>query len=197
MATLATIEAHLDLELGNRRLRDGKKKPNKNRYYYYENLYYIVELSKGMWMIVEDCRKSRELLRNHCWCYNSTGYAIASSDGEIKKWHQRSLNYEDGLVCDHINGMKFDNLLNNLRVVTQRENMRNKRTPKNNVTGKQGVSLLTEKKSGRRYWSVRISDNDGKIVQKYFSIDRHGDMAKVMAIAERKRLELLYGYIGE
>ena len=127
MATLA-IEAHLDLELGNRRLRDGKKKLNKNDYYYYKNLYYIVELTKGTWTILEDCVKTRKLSRK-----SHKGYARSSIDGTLtcKCWHQLSLNYEDGLVADHINGLRYDARLDNLRVVA---NMPNKRTYKNDVT---------------------------------------------------------------
>ena len=103
----------------------------------------------------------------------------------------------EGLVADHINGMRSDNRLDNLRIVTQQENMRNKKIQQRNSLGKQGVYLWTNK-SGRRYWKCQINDVDKKFIQKLFSVDRHGEEpAKNMAIAERLRLEQLYGYIGE
>ena len=50
MSTLNDIESFLNIEIGQRRLRDGKKYNNKNQYYYFENLYYIVKLTKDMWI---------------------------------------------------------------------------------------------------------------------------------------------------
>ena len=69
MASLEEIKTYLNINLINKWLRDGKKHPSKNRYYYYQNQYYIVELSQNVWTILEDCRITRELLKkNHVWC---------------------------------------------------------------------------------------------------------------------------------
>ena len=54
----------MNIENIDKPLRNGKKKANKNRYYYYKDQYYIIELTKGQWMISEDSTKTRELLRN-------------------------------------------------------------------------------------------------------------------------------------
>ena len=53
MASLEEIQIYLNIDL-NRRLRDGKKRPLKNRYYYYRYKYYIVQLPQNMWTILED-----------------------------------------------------------------------------------------------------------------------------------------------
>ena len=68
MPSLEEIKTYLNIDLINKRLRDGKKHPSKNRFYYYHNDYYIVELSQNMWTILEDCRITRHLLENHVWC---------------------------------------------------------------------------------------------------------------------------------
>ena len=74
MATLNEIQAFLNIEICDKRLKDGKKHKNKNQYYYYEQAYYIVMLTKDKWMIAEDCKKSRVLLRTYCWSTCSNDY---------------------------------------------------------------------------------------------------------------------------
>ena len=65
MTSLANIEAFLNIQIGQRRLRDGKRKKNKNQLYWFEEMYYIVKLTQDKWMIAEDCRKTRQLLRDN------------------------------------------------------------------------------------------------------------------------------------
>ena len=194
MTSLECIQNFLNIEIDNRRLRNGKKKHNKNCYYYYKDLYYIVKLTKDHWMIAEDNNKTRQLLRLYYWYSSSHGYVKTYS----MYWHQAVLNYEHGLVADHINHNRFDNRMNNLRIVTPRENQRNKHIYKANTSGKQGLCLWTNIKNGRKYWKVQIQNNNCHCIAKYFSIDRHGiDHAKVMAIESRRELEEQYGYIGD
>ena len=196
MTTLANIEAFLNIEIGDKRLKDGKKRKNKNQYYYYEQAYYIVKLTQNKWMIAEDCQKTRKLLRKHCWCFHSTGYAQTDVNKSTKRWHQLFFNYEAGLVADHINNKPFDNRMDNIRIVSTRDNMRNKSKRSDNTSGKQGI--CKNKKSGLEYWRAEIRDNNNKRIQKDFSIKKLGDEeAKRQAIAYRKHLEQQYGYIGD
>jgi len=197
MASLNEIEAFLNIEIGNKRLRDGKKYKNKNQYYYYEQAYYIVKLTRDKWMILEDCRKTRELLNKYCWSFDH-GYAKTRFNKTTKKFHQLFLNYDSDLVADHINNKRFDNRIDNLRIVTPQENCKNKTKPSNNSSGKQGVNFNTDKKTGLQYWRVEIVDNNSKKITKRFSIKKLGnDEAKRQAIACRKQLEIQYGYIGD
>jgi hypothetical protein len=198
MTTLNNIEAFLNIEIGDKILRDGKKKINKNNYYYYDQAYYIIKLTQDMWIIADDCNKTRKLLKKHCWYTHNCGYAQTSVDKTTKKWHQLFFNYEDGLVSDHINNKKFDNRIDNIRIVTVTENNRNKTISSNNTSGKQGVYYFIHKPRGLHYWKVVITDNTNKKIDKYFSISKLGDdEAKRQAIEYRKDLEILYGYIGD
>jgi hypothetical protein len=197
MTTLQEIEAFLKIEIGERRLKDGKKMKDKNQYYYYEAQFYIVKLTQNKWMIVEDCKKTRILLRNHCWSYHNTGYAKTNIiDKSTKFWHQLFLNYEAGLVADHINHKKLDNRNENLRVVTYKDNARNRSQPSSNSSGKQGVSKFTVK--GLYYWRVQIKNDAGKREEKCFSITKLGDdQAFELACEYRRQREDVIGYIGD
>lgn len=195
MTTLANIEAFLDIDIGDRKLRDGRHKKDRNQYYYYENQYYIVKLTKDMWTVLEDCRKTRRLLRENTWCH-AHGYASTSVDKQMKCWHQLFLNYDEGLIADHINKQRFDNRNDNLRIVTPNENSRNKSVRYNNTSGKQGV--YRERYQGRDYWRVQIRDTNHKTITRRFSFVKLGeDEAKRQAIEKRKELEVLYGYMGD
>ena len=197
MTSLLNIEAFLNIQIGARKLRDGKRKKNKNQFYWYEELYYIVKLTKDMWVIMEDCRKTRQLLRDHTWHFGSSdGYARTKTLCTIQCWHKSYLNYEEGLVADHINKKRFDNRNENLRVVTLSINSRNKSKQCNNTSGHQGV--VRNVKGRCEYWRVVIYDNNHKRITKCFSIAKLGeDEAKRQALEKRKELEIEYGYIGD
>jgi len=71
MSSLNDIEEFLNIEIGNKRLRHGKKKMNKNSYFWFRNEYYIVNLSNDKWCIMSTGEQTRELLTNHTWCYHN------------------------------------------------------------------------------------------------------------------------------
>ena len=150
MATLNEIENFLNIELADRRLRPGKMQVGINKYYYYENMYYIVELSQGKYMICSDNKETRQLLKSYWWRVSTDGYAKTSANNTTKQYHQLYLHYEEGLVCDHANRKRFDNRHDNLRVVTRRQNNRNMTTQKTNTSGKTGVSRYT--RNNVSYW---------------------------------------------
>lgn len=197
MTTLQEIENFLNIEIGDKRLKDGKKHKNKNRYYYYEQAYYIVELTQGKWMICEDCRTTRRLLRIHCWRYGSKdGYARTNFGNGTRDWHQMYLKYKKGLLTDHINNQRFDNRHENLRVTTYSGNSRNRTKPSNNTSGKQGIYKIIRKNIS--YYRSRIVNDLGKRVEKIFNIKKLGeDEAKRQAIAWRRQKEQEFGYIGD
>ena len=198
MSTLNNIEAFLNLEIGDKRLKDGKKYNNKNQYYYYEQFYYIIKLTNDEWMIAEDCQKTRKLLKKYCWRTSQRGYARTNVGKSTKQWHQLYFNYEDGLVADHINNKKIDNRIDNIRIVLASENNQNRTVRSNNTSGKQGVSYYINKRTTLHYWRVKITDNNKKRIYKLFSVKNLGENeAKRQAIEYRKKLEIQYGYIGD
>ncbi|MDU5475903.1 HNH endonuclease [Pantoea sp.] len=97
-------------------------------------------------------------------------------------WMMHSGKILDGVV-DHINGVKTDNRICNLRQATAVTNARNKKSGSLNKSGKMGVYWV--KADGK--WRARIGV-DGK----YVSLGVFDDLDD--AIAARRLAEIEYGY---
>lgn len=76
------------------------------------------------------------LLRSGRWYVNG-GY-LSSLPGN-KRFHRLLLDAQDGDIVDHINGDPLDNRASNLRICSHSENMRNRKTHRNNSLGVKGV----------------------------------------------------------
>lgn len=91
------------------------------------------------------------------------GYAHIKIDGRDYFAHRIAWLLTTGAwplaQIDHINGLKADNRLSNLREASQAENMRNRPMYRNNETGFKGVTF--NKRDGR--WQARIK-RDGKLI---------------------------------
>jgi len=87
------------------------------------------------------------------------------------------------LELDHINRIRSDNRIDNLRQVTRSENQRNRTINKDNKTGVAGVHF--DKKQKR--WQAFIKNNEGKQISKYFHDFND-------AVFWRKYKEIEYGY---
>ena len=66
-------------------------------------------------------------------------------------WEQANGSIPDGLDIDHINGKRDDNRLENLRLVTRQENMRNAKLFNTNTSKVTGVSWGKRKQRWRAY----------------------------------------------
>ena len=84
---------------------------------------------------------------------------------------------------DHINGVKSDNRIENLRSVSQAENSKNSKIPANNMSGVIGIHW--DKVNFR--WVARIRVNGKKI-----DLCRTKDFDE--AVAARKKAEAEYGF---
>lgn len=115
------------------------------------------------------------------------GYKCASIDGKKYKAHRVIWaivhgKWPDGDI-DHINGVTSDNRLSNLRMVTHRENMKNKKTPPNNTSGAMGVYWFKKYQN----WCVKIGVKGKVLHVGYF--DEFAD-----AVAARKDAEVQHGF---
>ena len=118
---------------------------------------------------------------------NSGKYKQIFINGKNHMAHRMAWLYVYGSMpdghIDHINGIRHDNRICNLRVVTRTENNRNRCINKNNTSGVNGVSWCKRTES----WLVTICINSK---MKY--LGRFKDKSE--AIKKRKKVEFGCGY---
>ena len=69
-------------------------------------------------------------------------------------------------IIDHIDGIRTNNRISNLRAATLSQNQHNRKINSNNSSGHKGVYLH----STGKYWHVRIMKNRKLVISKYFPL---------------------------
>ena len=91
-------------------------------------------------------RKSTYKLGNKVGTKAKDGYIQASILGKLHRMHRLAWLYVYGSFpekhIDHINRIRDDNRIENLREVSQKKNLQNRITPSNSTTGRIGVSVM-------------------------------------------------------
>jgi hypothetical protein len=117
----------------------------------------------------------------------SNGYLIGGMCGMMFLAHRVAYAIHHGEwpddQIDHINGVRDDNRIGNLRVVTQQDNLRNANMKRNNTSGITGVVL--SKPRGK--WLARICVGYRRIHIGYFDTLEE-------AAAARKEASAKYGF---
>jgi len=152
----------------------------------------FVNLSNDKWCIMSTGERTRELLTNHIW-YCAEGYIKTSINKSKIRYHRMLMNLPNNMVVDHINIKTFDNRLENLRIVTVKENNRNRTKQHNNTSG------IVRVYKRRNTWIARIYDNDNHRITKSFTFNKNCtyEQAKQLAIEQRIAWKEPFGYIGE
>lgn len=112
-----------------------------------ELLNYEPETGVFTWRVGRGSAKKGEVAGN----LHTKGYVHISVDGEVYKAHRLAWLYLHGSFpqnqIDHINGVRRDNRLSNLRCVSNAENGRNRKKQCTNTSGLNGVCF--DKSSGK------------------------------------------------
>ena len=194
MASIQDIEILLNCDVSSLyNLLSGLKKPHINRYYYIPNEYYVIKLfNSNNWIIVDDSDDTWDILKDNTVHSVSNYGQILTSDGRIRSWAELKMNMKD-IEIKHKNNCPYDNRIENL--IIHRCNITKKSKSKYALLGyKKGVSRCTMR--GHNYWRVSILNHEGNTMRKYYNIGYLGyDEAKQIAINERERLEIIYGYV--
>lgn len=119
---------------------------------------------------------------------NRAGYVVFAFKGKQYRahrviWEMQNGPIPEGMEIDHINHVRDDNTLENLRVVSRRENLKNQSMQLNNSSGHTGVRY--DKKRGK--WKVSIK-NIGKLEHVGYFDELPG------AISARKKAEEELGF---
>lgn len=87
---------------------------------------------------------------------------------------------------DHINGVRTDNRIENLRAVTRAVNQRNQKLHKSNTSGIAGVCLVSPGGGTSQRWIARWYDTEGRRHEQGFSVNVYGgETARALAVAAR------------
>lgn len=113
------------------------------------------------WFDLDDYIK----IKDHYWLQYNNGYFVAlyRENGKSKtiQLHRLILGIQDEdwhkIVADHINGIKYDNRKDNLRVANRTQNCSNISKRKNNTSGVTGVYWH----KGKNKWIASIHDAPG------------------------------------
>lgn len=122
--------------------------------------------------------------------FDSDGYLQIRFAGKDYKAHRLAWLYVNGefpnCQIDHINGIRKDNRICNLRTATIKQNAENRRISKKNTSGFRGVTL--QKRTGK--WQAQMTHN-GKML--YLGL--HSTPEEASAVVSAKRAELYTHYV--
>lgn len=161
----------------------------------FEDYFYYDESSKSKLRWKVKGKFQGDLRGKEAGGLDSKGYYRVSLNYKDYKVHRivyylfnTTFKYEDKMFIDHIDGIRSNNTISNLRLTDRAGNARNAKKPIRNKTGRVGVSLKSNQglpTSYRATWR----DLSGKPHEKYFSINKYGEeLAFFMACEYREQM---------
>ena len=118
---------------------------------------------------------------------NKTGYLGFRVCGRVYGEHRLVWMFHNGFMpsmIDHVNGIRNDNRIENLRLATHSENICNSKLARNNTSGVKGVTWAKD----RQQWRVRITHaNKPEWVGSFDSFEQACDVAKMVRIEKHKQ----------
>lgn len=137
-----------------------------------------IQLTKNQKVLV-DKNLYEDLNKNKWYTMNCSGKYYAARtikiDGKKKTilMHRYIMNAPKNKVVDHINGNTLDNRIENLRICSHKENIRNSKKCKNNTSGYTGVFFYKRTKR----WQSCIGVNNKIINLGYYDTKEEAALA--------------------
>lgn len=140
-------------------LDEYNKKQRKFNEYKIVDGYVIGELSNGeeFYFDIEDLELVKSV--NRCWTSNKNLYISISVKRKQIKLHNIIMSPPLGYLVDHIDGNPRNNRRDNLRICTEGNNLKNKKTQSNNTSGQKGVCWIKRLNK----WQSRIDINKKRV----------------------------------
>ena len=150
-----------------------------------------------------------DLCKDFKWHLDTTGYACTNINKKRVRLHKFLTNTDNNIIIDHINGNKLDCRMNNLQIVTKRENTLKKRIQSNNKSGIIGVCWINPyKETNNGYWLARLKDEniekhklfkdkESAIIQRLFwELKYYQNFSPQLNLINSK-YQILYNYLKE
>jgi len=146
-----------------------------------------IPLTQGKFALVDD--DDFEYLSQWKWSVDGKGYAVR---GCGIKMHRLIMGAPADFFCDHINGVRLDNRKENLRLVTNKQNLWNRGKASNNTSGYKGVNFQNGKwhvsimASGIKYhFGCFETKEKAAAVYNEKAKEIHGEYARINVIPEQ------------
>jgi hypothetical protein len=137
-----------------------------------EYLHYLFSYDEQVGHLVRNFRRGKAPKGTYSTCKDKDGYIVVSVDRKNYREHRLIWLYHYGQFpqndIDHINWVRDDNRIENLRDVTKSQNKQNSPVQKNNKCGVKGVWLHKQTKK----WCASIYVNGkNKYIGSYKSLE--------------------------
>lgn len=122
-------------------------------------------------------------LAKYSWSVGAGGYALAWIDGKARNLHSYILPPPKGMYVDHINGVRTDNRMSNLRIVTPSQNRMNAVNHRG-ISDYKGVTFCKQ----TQRWACRVgstwggrfnSELDAALKYNEIAAEKYGEYARL------------------
>jgi hypothetical protein len=131
--------------------------------------------------VVRISQEDAWLLSSRTWGVNNYGYVVhqppRGSPEKAELLHRVILQAPKGMLVDHINGDRFDNRRENLRICTPAENALNRKVHKNNSSGFPNV----EQTSATKWRAIVVRNKKRNVIRGFDSPEAAYQAAKQLA----------------
>lgn len=171
-----------------------RDKINIEDYVYYDEtspscLRWKVDIHSGAGSLTRKMTIAGEPILNK----STQGYYQFKIRGKLFKAHRtvwELFNGATSLQIDHIDGVKTNNLLCNIRPVDNLTNCQNKGMYSSNSTGKNGINCYQHGATKTTYITAQWKDVNGKGCAKHYSVKRYGIMVAHLLAATTRDLAI-------